>query len=265
MKKLFALPLAVVFVAACSESTAPESVADLSPSYAKPTQPPSEICSGGACLTNDTYNFEGGVIVAGAGSSIATDLEAGGAGTADVPSVVTAPNGQKFVGRFTNVDTQLLVNVTNGGSTYSLTFDVYTIGSWDGKGRQAQQGTFLANIFSIAYRCSGNVTGTVFATTFSNQLTVQQDYPLDISAGGGAKAGTGSYAKDALGYRGDPSSNTPLFRSFGDVEYTLRLSGANPCGSGNPVTFILSTSNPSQQSVYDESWGVDNITVKSKA
>lgn len=263
MKKLFALPLAVFFVAACSESTAPESAADVSPSYAKPTQPPSEICTNN-CIVSDSYDFQGGIIGVGTNSSIGTDLEPGAAGAAAAPTVITAPNGtEKFIGRFANVDTRVLLNMDNGGTTYSLKFDVYTIGSWDGKGRQAQQGSFLANIFSVGYRCTSGTSGVVFATTFSNQLTVQQDYPLDISAGGGAKAATGSYNTDRLGYRGDPSSNTPLFRSFGDVSYTLRFSGANPCGAGEAVTFVLSTSDPSQQSVYDESWGIDNIFLKS--
>jgi hypothetical protein len=148
--------------------------------------------------------------------------------------------------------------------TYSLTFDLYIIGSWDGRGKQAQQGIFEGNFFTIAYRCNGaSGAGTpIFQTSFSNQLTVQQDFPNALFTGG-YKAGTESIAKDALDYRNDPTSNTPLFRSFGDVTYRLTYSGTNPCGSGVPLAFVFRTAaDPDQQSLYDESWGVDNVIVK---
>jgi hypothetical protein len=269
MKKLFALPLAVVFVAACSESTtAPTATsANLTPSYAKPTTvDTSAICTTN-CLVNDTYTFESAITATGSGTTpsvLSTDTKPNTIGTQDAPSVVTAPNGQGFVGRFENVNTELTLGVGTF-STYQLSFDLYTIGSWDGKGKQAQNGAFLANVFSIQYSCSNSTTrGTVFASTFSNQETVQQDFPNDISVGGGFKAATGSYATDLLGYKNTPTiSNTPVFRSFGDVEYRLYYTGSNPCGTG-AATFVLTTSNPSQQSAYDESWGIDNIVVRTK-
>jgi hypothetical protein len=42
----------------------------------------------------------------------------------------------------------------------------------------------------------------------------------------------------------------------------MSYSGTNPCGAGQAIQFEISTSNPTQQSVRDESWGVDNILVK---
>ncbi|MGE5749000.1 MAG: hypothetical protein ACM31F_03500, partial [Gemmatimonas sp.] len=75
------------------------------------------------------------------------------------------------------------------------------------------------------------------------------------------KAATGSYTTDLLDYRSEPTlSNTPVFRSFGDVEYHMTTGGASPCNGGD-FTLTISTSNPTQQSVYDESWGVDNIHI----
>ncbi|MEO8192506.1 MAG: hypothetical protein ABI681_01565 [Gemmatimonadales bacterium] len=264
MKKFYAVPLAAFIVVACSEPTA-TSTADLTVRYAKPGPPPTAPCA--SCPVVGSYDFEAASISSGT-TSFSTELQPGITGTADAPAIQTAPGGNhtSFLGRFENVRTVAVLNVAAGYSQYSLTFDLYTIGSWDGKGRQAQHGVFQANVFSIGYRCSdtGPVT-SIFASTFSNQLTVQQDYPLDISAGGGSKAATGSYGQDLLGYRDYPLiSNTPTFRSFGDVEYTLSFAGANPCGTG-AIDFVFSTSNPTQQSNYDESWGIDNVTLKAGA
>jgi hypothetical protein len=258
MKKFLAVPLAVLFVAACSDSTSPAS-SDLSPSYAKPTTP-TVVCA--TCPVAGEWDFEGGTTassVAG-GGTIATELQPGNLGSASDADVVEAPLGQSFLGRFANTRTMVVINSVSGAN-YNLTFDLYIIGSWDGRGKQAQQGVFKANVVEVGYRCtaSGAIT-PLFKTTFSNQYTVQQDYP-NAYLTGGFKAGTESEAIDALGYADRPDlSNTPQFRSFGDAIYNMTFSGSNPC-SGAP-TFVISTSNPDQQSVYDESWGVDNIVVR---
>lgn len=259
MKKFFAVPLAVVFIAACSDSnTAPSAATDKAPSYAKPTPPPTDACATG-CSTIGSWTFEGTDIAGGA--TLSTEVQPGTAGTADAPTIVDAPSGESFVGRFANTRTMVVINVPAGSTKYSLAFDFYTIGSWDGRGKQAQHGVFEANVFDISYQCGTSDAVSLFKTSFSNQLTVQQDYPLAYLQGGN-KAGTGSIAIDALGYASHPElSNTPLFRSFGDVTYRLSFSGTNPCGTG-AIQFEISTSNPTQQSVYDESWGVDNILVR---
>jgi hypothetical protein len=264
MKKFFAVPLAVLFVAACSDSsTAPaSSTADLTPSYAKPVKPPvNNGCT--TCPVDGTYDFEGGVVVASGGTNVFTALQPDLIGTASDPDVVIAPSGEKFLGRFENVRTMVVIGVPAGNPKYSLDFDFYAIGSWDGRGKQAQNGVFQANVFDLGYRCTlgTGTTTSIFKTTFSNQLTVQQDYPLAYLTGGN-KAATGSFAQDALNYKSRPDlSNTPVFRSFGDVSYHLTSSGPNPCGTA-AVEFTISTSNPTQQSVRDESWGVDNIHIK---
>jgi hypothetical protein len=263
MKKLFALPLAVVFIAACSDSTAPTS-AYLSPRYAKPAPTPTGFACNGTCNVDNTFDFSGGISAAGTGTAtVGTELQVGAAGTADAPNTTTSPSGQTFLGRFTNTRTDVVINIPAGNSIYSVTYDLYIIGSWDGRGKQAQHGVFDANVYDVSYRCNatpGTVT-SIFQTSFSNQLTVQQDYPLAYLLGGN-KAGTGSFAIDALNYRSDPTtSNTPVFRSYGDVEYKQSYSGTNRCGTG-AFSLIISTSNPTQQSVYDESWGIDNVHVQ---
>ena len=264
MKKFFALPLAVLFVAACSDSsTAPATNADLSPSYAKPVKPPAG--GGGGGITNvqvsDTYNFEG-IDAASGNSTVGTALQPGIQGDADAPAVIAAPNGSThFIGRFDNTRTIVVVNLAAGYPKYDLNFDFYVIGSWDGRGKQAQSGVFEANVFDISYQCGVNAPLSIFKTSFSNQKTVQQDFPLAYLTGGN-KAATGSFDTDALGYKDRPDlSNTPQFRSFGDVSYHMSFAGTNPCGMG-AVQFQIGTSNPTQQSTRDESWGVDNIVIK---
>jgi hypothetical protein len=265
MKKFLAVPLAVLFVAACSDSsTAPaSSTADLAPSYAKPTPPPPPSATGTAYT--DTYDFNSVNVVAQAHSSIGVDTDDGsiassGTTTQSVPADPT--NG--FIGRYNNTNTRALLVLTQAGSLYTVSFDLYVIGSWDGKGKQAQNGTFQANVFQVGYRCGGGTAAVtpIFSTTFSNQLTVQQDFPLALGLGGN-KAGSGAYAIDALGYASRPDlSNTPTFRSFGDATYKLSYTIGNVCGAGVAPTFVFSSTAPGQQSNYDESWGIDNISLK---
>ncbi|MEO8192504.1 MAG: hypothetical protein ABI681_01555 [Gemmatimonadales bacterium] len=261
MKRIMYASLATLVFAGCSEPTAPSKALDVtSPVYARKTG------GGGAgggpttVVIDDNFSFEPGA--AATASSFGTELQAGAVGEASDPAVATSPSGQRFLGRFQETRTQLVLTTPAGHSKYSLAFDLYTIGSWDGKGKQAQNGVFEANVVQIGYRCGTSATITpLFSTTFSNQLTVQQDYPRALGLGGN-KAGTGSFAQDALGYRGHPElSNTPPFRSFADVSYRLTFAGANPCGT-NAMSFVWDTSNPTQQNLNDESWGIDNVNLK---
>jgi hypothetical protein len=274
MKKFFAVPLAVLFVAACSDSsTAPSATADLSPSYAKPTPPPSGVTVAGN-LTNLTFSFDGDVTASGIGSgAFVTEDQSNAAATSSASSIGSADylpgttNG--FLGRFADNTSQAVLNVGNGGSRYSISFDLYIIGTWDGKGKQAQHGAFQANVWSIGYRCGApsQAFTSIFSTTFSNQLTVQQDYPLPAGSGGGAKATTGAYKVDALGYAGRLDlTNIAPFKAIADSWYQLSFSSdTNPCGTGNPVSFIFRASNPLAQPTWDESWAIDNVVIKTDA
>lgn len=264
MKKMYFLPLAALVVAACSDSTAPAKSTDLTPSYAKPAPPPTTEASGG--LISASYTFDVGVVDISAGTGIGTDTDdsslQSAAGTVEY-APADANNG--FIGRYDNTHTRTLLVFNDAGSKYTVNFDLYIIGSWDGKGKQAQQGTFLANVFQVGYRCGTSSTVTpIFSTTFSNQLTVQQDYPNALGLGG-FKAGSGSIAIDALGYKDRPDlSNTPTFRSFGDATYRFSYTLAGICGgtTGTAPTFVFSSTAPGQQSNFDESWGLDNIVLK---
>lgn len=263
MKKVFSAAALILSLGACAEPTSAPVSADLSPVFAKGGKP--RPGSGGATgPTNiavaDSFTFEIGA--PSTVSSFTTELQPGVTGIASDPEIVTAPLGQRFLGRFFVTATDLILTTPAGHAKYYLAFDLYTIGSWDGKGKQAQSGAFDANIVQIQYRCAGDpAVHDLFSSTFSNQLTVQQDFPAAFGLGGN-KAGTGSFDKDALGYKDYPVlSNTPPFRSFGDISYRLAFGGDNPCGTAG-ISFIWGTSNPKQQSMHDESWGVDNVSLK---
>ena len=260
MKHLATLSAAVLFLAACSEATAPTS--DLTVREGKPTSEPGITVTGN--LTNDSYTFEDFGISGASGTSWAADNLGDGVVTASAPPLSEAYNSSThFMGRADN--SSLFLIVPNPGSTYSLTFDLYIIGSWDGQGQQAQSGTFGHDIWRASIRCgsaSAAPSTILLETDFSNQLTVQQSYPKSSTQKGGAKAATGSYAQDLLGYRNDPSVNTPTFRSFGDVEYHMSFSGTNPCAAGQTAFFTFTVPNANLQSNYDESWGLDNVVIK---
>ena len=259
MKHLVGLTALALAATACSEATAPD--ASLEARYAKPTGPAPIVVNGD--LTLDTFGFEDNSISGAAGTSWAMDdLETGGIDIA-APGIVTAYNSfTKFLGRVDNHS--LFLIVPNGGSKWSAEFDLYIIGSWDGQGKQAQNGAFGQDIWRFAIRCSvaAAPAQVVLETDFSNQQTVQQSYPGWASKQAGNKAALGSYATDLLGYKDDPAVHTPQFRSYGDAAYRMSFSGTNPCGAGNPMILAFTVPNAGLQSNYDESWGLDNVVIK---
>jgi len=269
MKRFIVASAAALSLAACSEATAPASTSDLALSYGRKTQPPQPAASGS--LTNALFTFDtqslsatsgGGGGVNGAVVNSDTFEGVAVASPADPVPTYNQPSNY-FVGRFSNTKTVVTLDVPHGGTMYALEFDFYAIGSWDGIGKQAQQGAFEGNVFQIGARCETDPAGMVrdiFTSTFSNQMTVQQNYPLPLGSGGGAKALTGSADSNNL-FNGDPTVNVPLFRSVSDATYHMIYTGPNPCGSG-AVTFVFRTVAPDQQSAPDETWGVDNISIK---
>jgi hypothetical protein len=54
----------------------------------------------------------------------------------------------------------------------------------------------------------------------------------------------------------------PLFSSVKDSWYKLNFTGSNPCGSAEFKSLRLLTPAFEEQSRDDESWAVDNISIK---
>jgi hypothetical protein len=256
MKTFLSMSLAVALVTACSDSTS--TGPNASPSLAK---------DGGGfvvagTLTNNTYPFDDGTFNSSDGGTFTVQSLTGGFGAAapDLGSVFNNA-ANRFIGRIDNHQVNLIV--PNGGSTFDVSYDLYIIGSWDGDGKQSGK-QFGVDIWENSIACSstGPSVLTLIRTTFSNQKAVQQSYPNNYGTGGGNnKAGAGAYAADALGYKLDPTSNTPVFQSYGDTWYKLHFSGANPCGPGSAIFLRWSVPNATLQSNYDESWGVDNVHI----
>ncbi|MGK2962931.1 MAG: hypothetical protein ACSLFK_12390 [Gemmatimonadaceae bacterium] len=262
MKKLVSLTVAALVLAACSEATGP--TADLSARSAKPVADPGISVSGN--LTNQTFDFEdGGFEIAGGPFFALNDLESGGFSTS-APNISSAYNGSTdFIGRVNNHEIFLVIPSVVAGDVYSLEFHLYIIGSWDGQGKQAQQGRFGQDLWRLSIRCGSLNTGPeqiLLETDFSNQYTVQQSYPQKASKQGGNKAGSGSYEIGGLGFINDPSVHTPQFRSFADASYHMEFSGSNPCGADQNLIFAFVVPDGGLQSNYDESWGLDNVVIK---
>lgn len=258
MKRLITLAAAALALAACQDVTAP--AADLSTRSAKPLDPPVEVVGN---LTNDTFNFNDGTYTSSAGSTFTAEALNGGFGAA-APNISAVHNDSSnlFIGRADNHRITLIV--PNGGSKYDISYDLYIIGSWDGNGKQSGK-DFGVDLWQADIACSstGPVVMELIETTFSNQKTVQQSYPAwYLAPGAGKPAGTGAYAIDALGYIHDETAHTPLFRSMGDTWYKLHFSGTNPCGAGQPMFFVWTVPDADLQSNYDESWGLDNVVIK---
>jgi hypothetical protein len=273
MNKSFAASVSAIalILSACTEATAPVATQqNFTPSYAKKVPPPTSSVSGN--LTWAEFHFANQSLDAtyptgysANGAQISSGLLSGLTGaSSDVPVPTYVDPTNFFLGRFDNTQTVAMLSVPNGGSKYDLAFDFYAIGSWDGIGKQAQSGAFGANLFQIGALCTGDATGTVrdiFTSTFSNQMTVQQNYPLSYTSGGGAKALTGSFASDTL-FKGDPTVSVPLFRSVSDAIYKMHFTGDNPCVTGSFTIVFRSYSSSTEQTSFDETWGIDNVVVK---
>lgn len=260
MKTPFPLALVAIAVAACTEPTsAPPSALALSAQKGVP--------QGGTVLgnlTNNTFEFDDGTIDASDGATFTVDdLNPGGISAA-APNIASVFNAtaNRFLGRLDNHKARLIV--PNGGSTYSVSYDLYIIGSWDGNGKQSGK-QWGPDIWENSIACTpdGAPVTTLLRTTFSNQKTVQQSYPKAYgAAGSGNRAGDGAFASDALGFKNDPTVNTPIFDSYGDTWYKMSFTGTNPCGAGNAMYLLWSVPGATLQSNYDESWGVDNVSIK---
>jgi RHS repeat-associated protein len=134
----------------------------------------------------------------------------------------SAPALSKFLGRFGN-DTETLTLDTTPGETYKLNFDFYTIDSWDGN--------FGPDYFNVA------IDGTqVFHNTFSAFNSNDQTFR----------------APDRL-------------QNFGFAPYSNWPEGIY---RGIPLTFTatgnttkIDFSGSGLQTLFDESWGIDNVRV----
>ena len=120
MKAKYLLPVAAVFIVACSESTSP--VSDFEVSAGRQTQPP-------PAPTGTTDTFESGIASLNNSWSLNTLAVSPG-------SSKMAPT--HYLGRLLNEEVAL--SIPAGKTSVTVSFDLYIIGTWDGAGQQGYGG-----------------------------------------------------------------------------------------------------------------------------
>lgn len=233
MKNVIAFPLAVLFLAACSESTAPVKESDLSVRAVAMT---------GCDTGEDCMDFNSSVTTSG-GSSFNSSL------ITEIP----AATGDKFLGQFTNESVNLIV--TDVVTSAVVSFDLYIIGTWDGNGGHK----YGPDTWQVSATCNGGTLGTAKTYSFSNKKTTLQSYPA-LYGQGENKGLTGSLPGVTLGFgTSDTQRTTNHTVSSYDAVYRFTNVGFGSC-TGEVVFTFTSPSNQLQPT-YDESWGLDNVVV----
>jgi hypothetical protein len=248
MKKLTVLPLAAFLLAACSESTAPESTADLTPVYGQnpPAESPPTVCSGGAgCATWDDAT--------GIAAADAYGISANGTTTTS-----PAPASEKFMGRFATETVTL--NLPNAGSSVTITFNLYIIGDWYGQPRKR-----VPHLWELSTQCGSN-TGTtqqvIYASFANRDGGGPQSYPNNYPTKKTWGAFTGHTALNALDYlNGGTQYFTTRTGAVADVTYNIQKTVANNCPEGE-FTFVMRGHN--LENIATRSWGIDNLSITSE-
>jgi hypothetical protein len=149
---------------------------------------------------------------------------------------VTPSGGRRFLGQFTNDTVRLTLDNLPAHTQAVLSFDLFILKTWDGND----------NVFGPDHWGLRVVGGnTLLDTTFSQYDSLKQAYP-DWYPGGNHPAHTGAAEINTLGY------------TFRDGDSVYNLSFAFP-HSGSSLAFEFWGSG--LQSMDDESWGLDNVSV----
>ncbi|HWL95629.1 MAG TPA: VCBS repeat-containing protein [Phycisphaerae bacterium] len=164
-----------------------------------------------------------------ANTPYATDFQ--GAVGAEWTATTSTTNAtySKFLGRFYRDKVRLALNTTPG-QTYTLSFDLYTIDSWDGN-----HATWGPDDFVVKADCA-----EIFRKSFVHEtLTNDQSYPYPYDQ-------AGNYAFNA-------SYQDGMFRC---VEAVFTAT--------HPTTLLTFSADfvDSPSSIDNESWGIDNVSVK---
>jgi hypothetical protein len=160
------------------------------------------------------------------------------------PGTVAHPT-DKFLGEFGNSSVTLSLSGLAAHTTSTVDFDLYMIRSMDGEG---QFGGGPDN-------WSLNVGGgpTLLSTNFANFPGDKQAFQSQVAPNAGGQAvQTGSAQQQTLGYL---FNGTPM-----DAVYHFSYTFAN---SGNALSFVFAGT--PNETIDNESWGLDNVVVKTNA
>ncbi|MAF12966.1 hypothetical protein CMK11_21150, partial [Candidatus Poribacteria bacterium] len=169
-------------------------------------------------------------------------------------SVATAPGGEEFLGSdatygFGNETATLTLSSLPPHTEAFLQFDVYVIQAWEGHG--AGGGPDLWTLLADG--------STALSATFSNANDAPQSYPTDYDGGSPTDngSGRGALAHNALGYLGHVDATLyPTGSPWEDVTYRVSLALPHTADS-----LALDFTASGLEAAYDESWGLDNISV----
>jgi hypothetical protein len=151
---------------------------------------------------------------------------------------VTPIGSRNFLGQFVNDVVSLSLAEIDSHNTITVSFDLFVINSWDGN----QQNSF--DYFNFDILNGSNLLSTTFSNT--EEYGHNQGYSPDNSNGDFA-AHTGASEVDSLGYS-----------FYGDSVYNFSFTFAHTASN-----IQLNFSASGLQSMDDESWGIDNVSVQS--
>jgi hypothetical protein len=163
--------------------------------------------------------------------------------TADV-----SPSGERFLGQFDVYATVLSLSDLPAHSMIRADFDLYLIGSWDGKA-DLPDGNDIFTLDNILDFDNGGDFCIWFFTTFSNTDS-NQDYPGGFGSGDNV-ARTGAFAVNTLDYAESNGGDT-IYRLSVTFPHTISSLELSFFGDVEPDPGHLLT---------DESWGIDNVTI----
>ena len=254
MKRTITASFAVFLLAACTEPTAPGATADLDPRYAR--KPAGQSLSVQGNLQNNVFAFAAdGYAMTGSSATTLMVLDENQQSAASVLTENLPASPDDYVlGRLNNE--QVVIGILPNAKSYEISFDFYAIGSWDGRGQQAQHGSFGQDNWQVSAKCGTSLVN-IFTTTFSNQKSVQQHYPNAIT-GKSAQWLSSSSGSNVTGF----DVPVPLFSSVVDSWYELTFKGLNPCGGEAFTAIYLTIPGFSLQTRADESWAIDDLLVK---
>ena len=159
----------------------------------------------------------------------------------------TPLGGRRFLGQFGNSAVELTLQGLPSHDEVSLSFDLFVIRSWDGNAQTFQGSVIGPDIWTVE---AGEAT--LLSTTFSNTLA-GQSYPANYPAPDSPPC-TGASERNTLGY----TFNHPdIGLQPEDAVYRLSFSFEHASES---IVFRFLASG--LQEITDESWGIDNVTVR---
>ncbi len=154
-----------------------------------------------------------------------------------------------FLGKLSNNTAAFSVYNLTEHDSITISFDIYIIGTWDGNDKTYGQDVFMLKIDSNEY----------IKTSFSN-TTFTQSYP-ELNIGNKSyKAKTGARAINKLGFTWKEHNR---YDGIMDAVYSITLTVPH---HNNSTDILFScTLRDSDNSLYNESWGLDNVTLLTKS